>query len=120
MTQKDVVHLEILRKRMRKIENDKTKCFWCGEELKEGEATKDHVLPKRSGYTRQNNRVYSCLFCNQAKDDMIPEDFEKTDHYKFWCRSLTPYKNWKKLLLELKSFSNSINKEFFINDLENK
>lgn len=55
--------------------NDK-ECFYCGGRLWNGNRTTDHIVPKsKGGILSNSNKVFSCLRCNQFKQDFDVEDF---------------------------------------------
>lgn len=55
-------------------------CFWCAKKgiqnkLEATTATVDHVIPlSKGGLDNNNNRVLSCLPCNQTKGNKMPEN----------------------------------------------
>lgn len=54
---------------------DHGSCQYCGRRVTRGEATYDHVRPRRAGGpTNWTNVVISCLPCNQKKGGRTPEE----------------------------------------------
>lgn len=51
-------------------------CYYCGVDLTEETATRDHVIPKSQGGTdASENVVPCCLKCNREKADMSIGEF---------------------------------------------
>lgn len=48
------------------------KCFYCERELRHGNTSVDHFIPKSYGYTKIGNVVLCCKKCNRRKADKIP------------------------------------------------
>ena len=82
-----------------KLPSNEKECFYCGGRLWGGNRTTDHILPKsKGGILSNDNKVYSCIRCNQMKQDHTVEDFrgmvrfllremekefkEKTEYYR--------------------------------------
>lgn len=54
---------------------DKSACRYCGTQLKSGQRTLDHVLPKSRGGLRQpSNLVTACRPCNNRKAERTPDE----------------------------------------------
>ena len=69
--------MEQERNKNKKLENlYKTKgscCHYCTKNTPFIHITKDHVYPKSSGFTLDNNWVFSCRSCNTKKGNMHPK-----------------------------------------------
>lgn len=74
--------LEALRRRPNRVTfsranvfaRDSGRCQYCLRALRRGEATYDHVLPRRlGGRTTWENIVIACLACNQKKGGRTPD-----------------------------------------------
>lgn len=51
-------------------------CGYCGRTLRQGEMTRDHVVPRaRGGETKTSNLLCCCRECNQLKADLDLEAF---------------------------------------------
>lgn len=58
------------------VRRDGPNCKYCGCDLDEETVTLDHVIPRaRGGTDGLWNLVLACTACNQAKADMLVEDF---------------------------------------------
>lgn len=73
-----------MRKRRRLMAEHGGRCVYCGLKLTADQrhclrhdyATLDHVVPRsRGGLGAPFNRTIACRACNQAKGDMLPEEF---------------------------------------------
>lgn len=54
----------------------KGKCAYCGEELKEGEITIDHIQPKsKGGCNNADNLFLCCKSCNSRKKNRTLKEF---------------------------------------------
>ena len=54
------------------------RCFYCKSDLREREATADHVIPKKAGgQTSKVNIKAACEPCNFAKGSMPPNRFKR-------------------------------------------
>lgn len=54
---------------------DKHLCLYCGDEFKESELTRDHVVPiSRGGKDSWANVASACKRCNNHKADKMPEE----------------------------------------------
>lgn len=52
------------------------RCHYCGCNLTRATIRADHVVPlSRGGYDKLSNCVASCEPCNQAKGNMMPDEF---------------------------------------------
>ena len=50
-------------------------CMYCGDELADGQLTRDHVVPlSRGGRDRWSNVVAACKGCNTRKGNRLPEE----------------------------------------------
>ena len=53
-------------------------CSYCSKPIDKDSRTIDHLLPKsRGGVLSNNNKVPSCSDCNQLKDNLDINEFEK-------------------------------------------
>lgn len=62
---------------MRRVRGDGEYCTYCEREMVAYSAThptRDHVFPKSKGGVKT---VWCCTKCNQAKGDMLPEEWER-------------------------------------------
>ena len=50
-------------------------CSYCNEQLGPRSATLDHIIPKSKGGHGVKNLVVACHGCNNAKGDMMPEEW---------------------------------------------
>lgn len=58
-------------------------CYYCERDIsslyEQGNTllyTRDHIIPSSKGGNNTNaNMLHACLFCNNLKDDLLPEDF---------------------------------------------
>ena len=73
--------------------DNKDICFYCGQKLDNSNRSRDHIDPIRKGSNRhgpkcfRGNRVWACLACNKAKDNLTLEEFIQTPYFKFWGRN---------------------------------
>jgi len=52
-------------------------CHWCGRRTSAGELTMDHIVPvARGGRSTKGNVVPSCKDCNNAKQQLLPMEWE--------------------------------------------
>lgn len=55
-------------------------CYWCGKHMRE--PTLDHLIPlARDGEDHWENVVAAHRWCNEAKGDLMPEDFAEPGSY---------------------------------------
>lgn len=58
------------------IASSKNICFWCLQEVQDGQFHLDHVHPlSKGGKTSIDNLVYSCAACNRKKHDLTPVEW---------------------------------------------
>ena len=63
---------------MNKVKQSSNNCYYCGCKLNNNQKTIDHKLPmSRGGKTIKDNLVVSCIDCNQDKDSMTEDEFNK-------------------------------------------
>lgn len=63
-------------------------CFYCGNDIPKGEATVDHVEPKKlGGKSEITNLVLSCKPCNAAKGHTVIDAFNP-EAGKAWLEAL--------------------------------
>jgi 5-methylcytosine-specific restriction endonuclease McrA len=56
---------------------DRHTCAYCGLTFRDNQLSRDHVIPKsRGGLDTWLNVVCACKWCNNKKDDRIPEEAE--------------------------------------------
>jgi hypothetical protein len=68
------VRMQVVTKKNIYLRDNHT-CQYCGRKLHASELTLDHVLPRsRGGRNTWENLVTACKKCNQAKDNMTPEE----------------------------------------------
>ena len=61
--------------RMGLFKRDRFTCMYCGKQLKAGELTIDHIIPKsQGGKLNWENCVSACFACNSKKGDRTPEE----------------------------------------------
>ena len=61
-----------------KVKQSSNNCYYCGCKLNNNQKTIDHKLPmSRGGKTIKDNLVVSCIDCNQDKDSMTEDEFNK-------------------------------------------
>lgn len=59
----------------KKYEEQKGKCYWCGESLN-GDYEIDHIIPLSKGGTDYPGNVCcACQFCNRSKSNKMPYEF---------------------------------------------
>lgn len=82
-------------------------CQWCGKKLSDTNGTIDHVYPlSRGGTNTWRNVVASCVSCNNQKDDLTCEEYEKKYGKKLKRKPFVPHR----ALL----FKNYLNKEEYL------
>lgn len=47
-------------------------CFYCDENITLDTATRDHFIPKASGFILKGNMALACKTCNHGKENAIP------------------------------------------------
>lgn len=63
---------------MNKVKQSSNNCYYCGCKLNNNQKTIDHKFPmSRGGKTTEDNLVVSCIDCNQDKDSMTEDEFNK-------------------------------------------
>ena len=68
---------------MNKVKQSSSNCYYCGCKLNNNQKTVDHKLPmSRGGKTTEDNLVVSCIDCNQDKDSMTEDEFNKFNEKK--------------------------------------
>lgn len=71
---------------------DQNVCAYCGQEFKNEDLTRDHVLPRsRSGPDKWTNCVTACGGCNKYKDDKTPEEADMKLLYVPYAPSRAEY-----------------------------
>ncbi len=50
-------------------------CFYCGEITPFSKITIDHYRPKSKGGKHENNRLFSCVYCNGLKGNLSIDEF---------------------------------------------
>lgn len=57
------------------LQRDHNKCQYCGINLRQNEASLDHIIPKSKGGTNSwKNLVTACIYCNAKKGDKLLSD----------------------------------------------
>ncbi|MEC7770116.1 MAG: HNH endonuclease signature motif containing protein [Bacteroidota bacterium] len=66
---------EIPENRLKILERDKWKCFYCFKKLNEDNYVLEHVVSRPEGKNTYRNLVASCRTCNNKKDSLNVNDF---------------------------------------------
>jgi len=65
-------------------------CMYCGEQFKQVDLTRDHIIPmSRGGSDSWENVVTACYRCNNQKGNLTPEEWKK---YKLLAVPYVPNK----------------------------
>lgn len=58
------------------LERDGGRCVWCSRELRAGEASLEHIVPKlKGGPAWAENEVAACRTCNRKRGHTSPADW---------------------------------------------
>jgi len=64
--------------RVEAVSEQRHRCAYCGDKIKQATATADHVMPKsKGGRTEKGNIAAACRPCNSAKGAMPVDAFKK-------------------------------------------
>ena len=56
----------------------KASCYYCGRSVAPKELTMDHIVPlSRGGRSTKGNVVPCCKYCNNAKKQLLPMEWEQ-------------------------------------------
>lgn len=63
----------------RQYEEQGSVCIYCDGSFLFEDITRDHFIPKASGATLKNNKVFACWTCNSDKEDDTIEELHARD-----------------------------------------